>query len=79
MALLSLGESKWRMVRRALKKKRFKFDDVRNGSRYDGEHLEWLIESGFFADLRGGLFGLTAKGIEAADLGLYETEELPRG
>src|SRR5690349_8898527 len=48
VALISLGESKWRMVRRVLKKKRFAYADCRNGTRHDEEHFDWLVANGFF-------------------------------
>src|SRR5437660_730673 len=43
MALLSLGESKWRMVRRALKKKSFRFTDCRNQTRQDRDQFDGLL------------------------------------
>jgi hypothetical protein len=72
MAQLSLGESKWRMVRRVLKKKRFQYDDARNQSRFDKGYFDWLVEKGFFEDLGGGWYTLTERGKAAADLGFYE-------
>ena len=47
MASISMGESKWRMLRRGLKKKRFQFDDTRNMSRNDRAHFDWLVKHGF--------------------------------
>jgi hypothetical protein len=76
MAELSLGESKWRMLRRALKKQRFQFQDARNGARNDQEHFAWLVEKGFFQDLGGGEYEVTEKGKGAADLGMYESDEV---
>lgn len=72
MAQLSLGESRWRMLRRVLKKKRFRYEDCRNMSRQDESHFEWLVENGFFEDLGDGWYGMTAAGTAAADLGFYE-------
>ena len=72
MALISLGESKWRMLRRALKKKRFRYDDTRNMTRLDRRYFDWLVENGFFAAVGGGLYEVTDKGKAAAELGLYE-------
>jgi hypothetical protein len=46
VALISLGESKWRKVHRALKKT-FTFSDVRNQTRHDQAHFEWLVAKGF--------------------------------
>jgi hypothetical protein len=67
-----MGESRWRMLRRGLKKKRFKFEDCRNMSRNDEAHFEWLVEEGFFKDAGDGWFAITDKGRESADLGFYE-------
>jgi hypothetical protein len=72
MALISLGESKWRMVRRVLRKKRLTFDDCRNQTRHDQAHFEWLVENGFFVPVGEGQFEVTARAKAAADLGLYE-------
>ena len=72
MALLSLGESKWRMVRRMLKKTRFTFDDCRNQSRHDQGHFDWLVGNGFFVATGDGRFEVTEEGRAAADLGFYE-------
>ena len=72
MALISLGESRWRMLRRALKAKKFTFTECRNQTRNDQEHFEWLVEHEFFNSLGEGLFEVTAKGKAAADLGFYE-------
>jgi hypothetical protein len=67
-----MGESKWRMLRRGLKKKRFQFDDTRNMSRNDRAHFDWLVKHGFIQAVGGGFFAVTDKGKEAADLGFYE-------
>ncbi|HSQ54285.1 MAG TPA: hypothetical protein VLM40_00960 [Gemmata sp.] len=72
MALISMGESKWRMLRRALKKKRFKFEDTRNMARQDKLHFEWLINHGLIEPAGEGYYAVTEKGKEAADLGFYE-------
>jgi hypothetical protein len=72
MALLSLGESKWRMVRRVLKKKRFTFDDCRNQTRHNQRHLDWLVENKFFEAAGDDRFEVTEEGRAAADLGFYE-------
>jgi hypothetical protein len=74
MAQLSLGEPKWRMIRRALKKRQFRFEDCRNMTRNDQRHFDWLVENGFFQALGAGLHTLTDKGKASADLGLYEWE-----
>src|SRR5262245_61752223 len=74
MALLSLGECKWRMVRRVLKKKRFRYDDTRNQTRHDPSQFDWLVENGLFVEVGEGLSEVTDKGKAAADLGLYEYE-----
>ncbi len=72
MAAISLGESRWRMVRRVLKKKKFRFEDTRNMTRQDQAHFDWLVEQAFFKDLGGGSFELTDRARAAADLGFYE-------
>jgi hypothetical protein len=72
MALLSLGESKWRMIRRVLRKKRFTFDDCRNQTRFDRAYFEWLVENGFFICVGDDTYEVTDTGKAAADLGFYE-------
>ena len=72
MALLSLGESKWRMLRRVLKRKRFRYDDARNMTRHDRVHFDWLVDNGLFVAVGDGLYELTDRGKAAAELGLYE-------
>ena len=72
MASISMGESKWRMLRRALKKKRFKFEDTRNMSRNDKSHFDWLVRQGFIESAGEGFYAVTDKGREAADLGFYD-------
>lgn len=74
MAQLSLGESKWRMIRRILRKKRFTFADARNFTRHDKIHFDWLVDNGFFTATGQERFELTDKGKTSADLGLYEWE-----
>jgi hypothetical protein len=77
MALLSLGEGRWRMLRRVLKMKRFRFADARNMGRHDQAHFDWLVGGGFFAAAGDELFQVTEKGLAAADLGLYDWEPGP--
>ena len=72
MSNLSLGEAKWRMLRRALQKKRFRFEDCRNMHRHDREHFAWLVGRGFFEADGDGKYRVTDKGKAAADLGFYE-------
>lgn len=72
MARLSLGESRWRMLRRVLRKKKFRYDDARSMTRNDQEHFDWLVENGFFAEVGDDQYEVTDRGKEAADLGLYE-------
>lgn len=72
MASISMGESRWRMLRRVLKKKRFRYDDTRNMSRNDKVHFDWLVANGFFTDLKDGSYEMTEKGKAAADLGFYD-------
>ena len=72
MASISLGESRWRMVRRVLKKKKFKYDDARNMTRHDQTHFDWLIEYEFFAAAGDGWYTVEERAKEAADLGFYQ-------
>jgi len=72
MALISLGEAKWRMLRRALAARRFRFEDCRNMHRFDRQHFDWLLDHKFFESVGAGLYQVTDKGRAAADLGLYE-------
>jgi hypothetical protein len=72
MAQISLGESRWRMVRRVLRKKKFTYDDARNQTRHDQSHFDWLIKHGFFEEVGGGSYTVSEKGKAAADLGFYE-------
>jgi hypothetical protein len=73
MASISLGESRWRMLRRVLKKKKFKYEDARNMTRHDQVHFDWLVDRGFFEDAGGGgWYAVTDKGRTASDLGFYE-------
>jgi hypothetical protein len=72
MATISLGESRWRMLRRVLKKRKFKYDDCRNMTRHDQAHFDWLLDNGFFVANGDGTFAITDTGREAAELGFYE-------
>lgn len=72
MASISLGESRWRMLRRVLKKKKFRYEDARNMTRHDLAHFEWLIEHGFFTPAGGEWYTVSDRGKDASDLGFYE-------
>jgi hypothetical protein len=72
MAQLSLGESKWRMLRRVLRRKQFRYDDARNMTRADETHFDWLVREGFFAKAGDDSYTVTEKGKAAAELGFYE-------
>jgi hypothetical protein len=72
VAQLSLGESKWRMVRRVDREKKFAYTDIRNMTRTDELYFEWLVGNGFVASAGGDLYELTERGKAAAELGLYE-------
>jgi hypothetical protein len=74
MAQISLSENRWRMLRLALRKKRFRFEDVRTWRRRDQDDVDWLVENEFFADIGNGYYELTDKGRESSDLGYYEWE-----
>jgi len=67
-----MGECRWRMLRRVLRKKRFQFPDCRNFARHDQVHFDWLVEKGFFAEAGDGWYEVSDKGKAAADLGYYE-------
>jgi hypothetical protein len=74
MAQLSLDVTRWRMLRMALKQKRFAFEDLRLWVRRDRTHFDWLVAEGFFVQAADGRFEVTLKGVAAADLGYYEWE-----
>lgn len=74
MAQLSLGEAKWRMLRRVLRKKRFTYADARNMTRHDQQHFDWLVDNEFFVAVGGEAYEVTDQGKAAAELGLYEYE-----
>ncbi|MBN9522027.1 hypothetical protein J0H58_26510 [bacterium] len=78
MAQMSLGEGKWRMLRRVLKKRAFQYADCRNQARHDQEHFDWLLEHGFFAANGDDTFAITPAGRGAAELGLYDGEPAGR-
>ena len=79
MAMLSMGESRWRMVRRVLRRKRFGYADCRNQTRHDKVHFEWLVGNGFFAAVGDDQYEVTAKGKAAADLGFYDWQPTANG
>ena len=62
------------MLRRVVKKKRFRYADARNMTRKDQEQFDWLLDNGFFVAHADGTFEMTDKGKAAADLGLYDWE-----
>ena len=62
------------MLRRALKRKRFRFGDCRNQRRHDQKDFDWLVANGMFVVAGDGGYELTDKGRAAADLGFYEWE-----
>ena len=74
MAQLSLGEGRWRMLRRVIRKKRFTYADARNQTRHDQTHFDWLLAHGLFEAAGEGVYAVTAVGRAAADLGLYDWE-----
>ena len=74
MAQLSLGENKWRMLRRVLKLKRFKYEDARNQARPDRPHFDRLLANEFVTQVGDDVYQLTERGRAAADLGLYDWE-----
>jgi hypothetical protein len=72
MAQLSLGELKWRMIRRVVRKKKFQYLDIRNMTRTDEQSFAWFLQNGFVTDKGDGWYELTERGKGAAELGLYE-------
>lgn len=60
------------MLRRVLRKKRFRFEDARNQVRKDRQNFDWLVENGLFVSFGDGVYEVTDKGKVAADLGFYE-------
>lgn len=74
MALLTLSENRWRMIRRVLRKKKFTFADARNMTRQDQKQFDWLVENGFVTRLAEDAYELTEKARAAADLGEYHWE-----
>jgi hypothetical protein len=82
MAQLSLGENRWRMLRRVVRKKRFRYEDARNQARPDRQHFDWLVDNEFLTQVGDGVYELTERGRAAADLGEYEMRptdtELPK-
>lgn len=72
MAQVSMGECRWRMLRRVLRKKRFRYEDARNMTRQDPMHFEWLHENAFVATVGDEWYTVTPRGHAAADLGYYE-------
>jgi hypothetical protein len=77
VAQLSLAETKWRMLRRVVKKWRFAYADCRSMTRADEAQFDWLVEYGFFAVAGDGTFEMTDRGKAAAALGLYDWEPGP--
>ena len=76
------GESRWRMLRRALRAKRFTFTECRNQTCNDQEHFDWLVDHDFFsADCKGGVRGDCEReggcGPGAFDLGLIRLRQTP--
>ena len=74
MAQLSLGENRWRMIRRAVHLRRFRYEDCRNQTPQDRTHFDWCLANEFFVEVGGGWYELTAKGVDSADLGYYQFE-----
>lgn len=74
MALVSIGEARWRMLRRVLRKKKFTYADIRNMTRHDEKHFGWLVGNGFVTRLAEDAYELTERARAAADLGEYHWE-----
>lgn len=72
MAELSLSNGQWRILRLALRKKRFRFEDTRTMARHDRRDFDWLGANGFFAAAGEGWFEMTDLGRESSDLGYYQ-------
>ena len=72
MAESSLGDLKWRMIRRVLRVRRFRYEDCRNMTRTDRANFAWLVAGEFFRELGDGWYAVTDRGRASAELGLYE-------
>ncbi|HEX4607498.1 MAG TPA: hypothetical protein VH092_04760 [Urbifossiella sp.] len=79
MALISIGENKWRMLRRVIKKKKFRYEDARGMTRHDQTQFDWLIENGFISPVGDGNYEMTDKGRASAELGEYDWQPPPPG
>jgi hypothetical protein len=62
------------MIRRVVRKKRFRFGDARNHTWHDQKHFDCLLANDFFAEVGGDWYEVTDRGKAAADLGAYEWE-----
>lgn len=77
MAQFPLTDVPWRMLRLALKKTPFRFEDVRFMRRTDRKVFDWLLANGFFEAVGEGTYRVSPKGLDAADLGMYEWRPTP--
>ena len=59
--------------------KRIGFADVRDMTRHDKQHFEWLVKNEFFPKVGYDRYEPTAAGRAAADLGFYDWQPQPRG
>lgn len=74
MSQFSLSISQWRVMRRAARKKRSTFKELRNWSRItkEVEDIEWLVKNGLLEEVETGMYSVTDKGKASVDMGYYE-------
>lgn len=66
------------MLRRVVKKKRFRFADARNVTRYDTPQFDWLVATGFVAAAGDDWYELTARGEVGGRAGAVRGLTCPR-
>ena len=73
----SIGESRWRMIRRALVKHRaglpFTHEDVRDYTRTSLPRFEWMVSVGLFVPTENG-YTLSDLALGAAEFGLIPSD-----
>lgn len=83
MATISIGESKWRVLRRAVgptgqSRKRQSYAALRGWVRQDPEFFEHLVAMGLLDGSFETGFAPTARGVEVAHLGEVTPDEMAR-
>lgn len=77
MSQISLGESKWRILRRLFLSTNGKlpFDAARNWTRFDGKHVDELVKLGLVTvtdDEKSMVLAITELGKDSQELGFVE-------